>query len=74
MTSVWECSRNDIASNLAVLLAAIAVGVLGAGWPDLVVAASLAALLLASSIRVLRRAYRELAAGSTPGRPMRDPR
>ena len=60
MASVWECSRNDITSNVAVLLAAIAVAVIGAGWPDVLVAAGLAALLLASAIRVLRRAYREL--------------
>ena len=60
MASVWECSRNDIASNVAVLLAAIAVGVIGSGWPDLLVAAGLAALLFASAVRVLWRASREM--------------
>jgi Co/Zn/Cd efflux system component len=39
-----ECSRNDIASNLAVIVAAFAVAVTGTGWPDLVVAIGLAAL------------------------------
>ena len=67
MASVWECSRNDIASNVAVLLAAVAVGMIGAGWPDLVVAAALAALLLASAGRVLRRAYRELSSFEASG-------
>jgi cation diffusion facilitator family transporter len=65
MSSVFECSRNDIASNLAVVVAAVAVGLLGTGWPDLIVAAVLAALFLASATRVLRRAWRE-AQGSRP--------
>lgn len=62
MMSVWECSRNDIAANLSVLVAAAAVWWLGTGWPDLAVAIALAALLLTSAIRVLRRAARELSA------------
>ena len=56
MMSVWECSRNDIASNVAVLVAAGTVWWLGSGWPDLLVAIALAALLLVSAGRVLRRA------------------
>jgi len=54
MASVWECSRNDIASNLAVLAAAGGVRLAGAGWPDLLVGALLAALFLRSAARVLR--------------------
>jgi Co/Zn/Cd efflux system component len=60
MASVWECSRNDIASNLAVLLAAGAVWLLGSGWPDLVVAIALAMLLVVSAGRVIRRALKEI--------------
>lgn len=44
MSSVFECSRNDIASNVAIILAAVAVGWFGSGWPDLLVAIALAAL------------------------------
>lgn len=62
MSSVFECSRNDIASNVAVILAAGAVGWLGSGWPDLVVAIALAGLLLTSAGRVMLRARRELSA------------
>lgn len=62
MSSVFECSRNDIASNVAVMLAAGAVGWLGSGWPDLLVAIALAALLLTSAGRVLLRASHELSA------------
>lgn len=62
MASVWECSRNDIASNLSVLVAAAAVALTGAAWPDLVVALGLLLLLLRSALHVLRAAQRELAA------------
>jgi Co/Zn/Cd efflux system component len=54
MSSVWECSRNDIAGNLAVLVAAAAVWLVGAGWPDLLIGALLAVLFLRSGVRVLR--------------------
>ncbi len=62
MSSVWECSRNDIASNLSVFVAAGAVWLTGAGWPDLVVAAILAAFLMRSALRVIGSARRELRA------------
>lgn len=62
MSSVWECSRNDIISNLAVFVAAGAVWLVGAGWPDLVVAALLVVVLLRSAWRVIRSARRELRA------------
>ena len=60
MSSVWECSRNDIASNLSVFVAAAAVWLFASPWPDLVVAACLVALLLRSSTRVIQGALREL--------------
>ena len=60
MSSVWECSRNDIASNVAVLLAGALVWATASGWPDLLVGAALAALLLRSAARVCANALREL--------------
>ena len=62
MSSVWECSRNDIASNLAVFVAAGAVWLTGSGWPDIVVALGLVWLLMRSAIRVISSARRELRA------------
>lgn len=53
MSSVWECSRNDIASNLSVFVAAGAVWLTGSGWPDIVVASALLWLLMRSALRVL---------------------
>jgi len=59
---VWECSRNDIASNLSVFVAAGAVWLTGSGWPDIVVGLGLVWLLLRSSIRVISSAMVELRA------------
>jgi len=60
MSSVFECSRNDIASNLSVFLAAGGVWLFQSGWPDVVVASLLAVLLLRSSARVIRGAFKEI--------------
>jgi len=62
MRSVFECSRNDIASNLSVFVAAGGVWWFGSGWPDVVVASLLAVLLLKSSAHVIGGALRELRA------------
>lgn len=62
MRSVWLCSRNDALSNLAVMLAALGVFGTGSAWPDLVVAAVMAALALSAGVTVVREARRELAA------------
>jgi len=70
MSSVWECSRNDIASNISVFVAAGAVWATGSGWPDLIVGLALALLFLRSAVRVLRSAATELKAVAEP-RPVR---
>ena len=62
MSSVFECSRNDIASNLSVFLAAGGVWFFQSGWPDIVVASLLTLLLLRSSARVIRGALKEFRA------------
>ncbi|WP_431065811.1 cation transporter [Methylotuvimicrobium sp.] len=60
MSSVWECSRNDIASNLSVFIAAGAVWLTDTGWPDIVVAIGLVLLLMRSAVRVISTARKEL--------------
>jgi Co/Zn/Cd efflux system component len=67
MSSVWECSRNDIVSNVAVLCAAVVVWSVDAAWPDLLVGFALALLLLRSSFNVTRSALSELRATQPPG-------
>ena len=64
MSSVWECSRNDIASNISVFVAAGAIWLTGSGWPDVVVALGLSLLLMRSAARVISSAMAELRAAS----------
>ncbi len=66
MTSVWECSRNDVMEGFAVIAAAFAVWVFGSGWPDVLVAIALLILFLRSATRVLRDAWREMYPTSSP--------
>ena len=60
MSSVWECSRNDIASNTSVFFAAAAVWLTGSGWPDIVIALALVVLFLRSAFRLFSSATRGL--------------
>lgn len=60
MRSVWICSRNDAVGNVAVGLAALGVFGTGTAWPDLLVAALMAALALTGAVTVLRHARTEL--------------
>lgn len=65
MRSVWLCSRNDAAGNVAVMLAAAGVFGTGSNWPDLLVALIIAGLALSSGLDVIRQAARELRMGPT---------
>jgi len=60
MSSVWECSRNDIAANVAVLVAAGGVFITHSGWPDILVGLALALLFLKSAVKVIKGAVVEL--------------
>lgn len=56
MSSVWECSRNDVASNIAVFVAAGGVWLMDSGWPDILIGLALALLFLKSSANVIKTA------------------
>ncbi|MFN3401577.1 MAG: cation transporter [Ferrovibrio sp.] len=60
MRAVWICSRNDALGNLAVMAAASGVFATNSAWPDLAVAAFMAALALWGSVQVIRQASGEL--------------
>lgn len=62
MRSVWLCTRNDAIGNVAVMLAALGVFGTGTRWPDLAVAAVMAALAFSAGVSVLRQAREELSA------------
>jgi Co/Zn/Cd efflux system component len=60
MRSAWICTRNDVLGNLAVLLAALGVFGTGTGWPDIIVAAVMAALAVQGATVVVRQSLAEL--------------
>ncbi|MBQ0937360.1 cation transporter [Ideonella paludis] len=60
MRAVWLCTRNDAIGNVAVLVAAGLVMLTGQAWPDLAVAAGMAALALTGGVSVMRQAQAEL--------------
>jgi len=57
--SVWLCSRNDAIGNVAVMVAALGVWGSGTGWPDVIVAAVMAALFVNSAVQIIRQARGE---------------
>lgn len=65
MRSVWICSRNDAIGNVAVVLAAAGVFGTGTAWPDLIVAAIMAALGIWGGVQIIAQARKEL--GTRPG-------
>ncbi|WP_409998025.1 hypothetical protein [Bradyrhizobium sp. SZCCHNRI1001] len=72
MRSVWICSRNDAIGNVAVLAAAAGVFGTGTAWPDLIVAAIMAALGSSGGWHIIQRARIELR-GSPTSRPIASP-
>lgn len=56
MSSTFECSRNDVASNIGVLVAAGLVGLTGSAWPDIAIGGIIALIFLRSAWRVLGEA------------------
>jgi Co/Zn/Cd efflux system component len=57
--SVWLCSRNDAIGNVIVMIAALGVWGTATAWPDLAVAAVMAAIFLTSSVQILKQAWAE---------------
>jgi cation diffusion facilitator family transporter len=70
LRSTWLCSRNDLISNGAVLVAALLVAWSKSLWPDIFVGIGIAALFLRTSASVLRESLTELGdARRGPHRP-----
>ena len=62
MASTWECSRNDVISNVGVLIAAALVAVTSSPWPDIFIGLAMAAVVLRSAVRVLGESVPQLTA------------
>jgi divalent metal cation (Fe/Co/Zn/Cd) transporter len=57
MKSTFECSRNDVAADFGVLVAAVVVALTGRGWPDIVAGAVIALLFIKSALEVIGEAW-----------------
>jgi cation diffusion facilitator family transporter len=62
MASTFECSRNDVISNVGVLIAAGLVAATSSPWPDIVIGLAMAAVVLRSAVRVLSDSLPQLRA------------
>lgn len=58
--AIWLFSRNDALANIAVIIAAGLAFWLKSAWPDLIVAAIIAALFLHSAWEIIRDSVAEL--------------
>ncbi|MET0430832.1 MAG: cation transporter [Hyphomicrobium sp.] len=65
MQSAWICTRNDVIGNIAILVAAAGVFGTGTGWPDVIVAAIMAALAVQGGVVVSRQSLAELRVART---------
>ena len=61
--AIWLFSRNDALANVAVIIAAALVFTFDSAWPDILVAAAIAALFLKSASEIVRDARDELGEG-----------
>lgn len=68
MRSTWLCSRNDVVSNVGVLVAAWAVAVTQSKAPDLIVGIAIAVLVLRSAFVVLTESFAQLRGLTHPPR------
>ena len=62
MSSTFECSRNDVISNMGVLVAAGAVALFASPWPDILIGSAMAILFFRSALRVIAKAAPQLRA------------
>lgn len=62
MASTFECSRNDVISNIGVLIAAGLVAMTSSPWPDILIGLAMAAVILRSAVRVLGESVPQLRA------------
>jgi Co/Zn/Cd efflux system component len=54
MKAAWIRSNNDVLANLGVIVAGVLVAGSGSRYPELVVGAIIAAIVLSGAIRILR--------------------
>lgn len=60
MKSVYICSRNDIISNFAVLVAAFFVSTFNSKWPDIIVGGFMASMFLSSAFTIIKESIPQM--------------
>lgn len=60
MQSAFQCSKNDVVSNMGVLVAAALIALTGSHWPDVVVGVIIAGIILRSARSVIIESGRAL--------------
>lgn len=59
LKSAWVCSRNDVTSNVAVIIAGFLVLYFQSMWPDIIVGLGMSALVLHSSVEIIKEAWHQ---------------
>jgi len=71
LSSTFECSRNDVIANAAVIAAAAGVAISDSFWPDVIVGTIISVVFFRSAVRVLRSAWPQFrAADATEAVPL----
>lgn len=60
MRSTWLCSRNDVISNLSVLLAGFLVHKTGSSMPDILIGICISLLVLKSGVSIIKESLSEI--------------
>ena len=69
MRAAWIFSANDVIANTGVILAGVLVTFSGSRWPDLIIGAIVAAIVLRGGLRILQEARESKQAETSSGRP-----
>ena len=67
MRASWICSRNDVIANVGVITAGGLVGWFDSSWPDIVIGAVVALVILHGVRSIIYEARKELAENETKG-------
>lgn len=67
MRASWIFSKNDVIANVGVIAGGLLVHWSGSRWPDLVIGAMIALLVIRGGVQIVRDAGRERSGGSCSG-------
>ena len=67
MKSTYLCSRNDIISNVGVMVAALLVSIFNSKWPDILVGFVISILFIRSALPILKESLTALLAPAPKG-------